>query len=139
MSLQDVREVSCSSYAQQPRRADPLALRCRASTGLYGTFAHRLLSCPQIACSGWRRDAALLYAQPARTHSGGGRDKPRMKYYRPLHRGVEATDGHTTHRAHNGPGYTMDHVEETALAGPCETSKQAAVCCACADPCRILT
>ena len=60
-----------------------------------------------------------------------------MKYYRPLRRGVEATDA-KMHRVHDGPGYTMDHVEETALAGPCETSKQAAVCCVCADPCRIL-
>ena len=88
----------------------------------------------------WVRDttAAMLYAQPARTHSGGERDEPRMKYYRPLHRGVEATEGHADtqlHRVHDGAGYVMDHVEETALAGPCETSKQAAVCCACADPC----
>ena len=88
----------------------------------------------------WVRDttAAMLYAQPARTHSGGERDEPRMKYYRPLRRGVEATDA-KMHRVHDGPGYTMDDVEETALAGPCETSKQAAVCCACADSCRILT
>jgi hypothetical protein len=47
----DVREVSCSSYAQQPRRADPLALRCRASS-LYATFAHRVPPCRQITCLG---------------------------------------------------------------------------------------
>ena len=76
----------------------------------------------------------MLYAQPARTHSGGERDEPRMKYYRPLHRGVEATDGYTdapTHRVHDDPGYVMDHVEETALGGRARQASKLP-CAACA-------
>eukprot|EP01046_Picozoa_sp_COSAG06_P008506 COSAG06_NODE_431_length_15859_cov_19.762500_2_plen_85_part_00 len=76
----------------------------------------------------------MLYARPARTHSGGERDKPRMTYYRPLHRGVEATDGHMDtqmHRVHDGPGYAMDHVEEAALAGRAKLASKLP-CAACA-------